>query len=161
MVPRSLRVPAVIALAVASASLLSSCSGLQLAFGSTTGAAYAEVAAFRADTTLPAPSWVPDDATDIRYTTDLVDRSAILMYRSPTRFQNGSCDVEREPEDSSVAPIVPLDDSWWPESLPTTLFGCGDDWTTFVDGDIVYGFTTGSADAPSERRSTADSPSLP
>jgi hypothetical protein len=150
MASRSVRVTALVALAVLAAPALASCSSLQLAFGSTTSAAYGNVDGFRADTTLPAPSWIPDDATDIRYTTDLADDSSIVTYRSAAHFASGGCEAEAQTSTSGDAAttVVPLEDTWWPEALPSTLFACDDGWTAFVDGDVVYAFIAGSAAAP-------------
>jgi hypothetical protein len=148
MASRSVRVTALVALAVLAAPALTSCSSLQLAFGSTTSAAYGSVDGFRDDTTLPAPSWIPDDATDIRYTTDLADDSSIVTYRSASHFANGGCDPEAQTSASGAVPVeAPLEDTWWPETLPATLFSCDAGWTAFVDGDVVYGFIAGSAAA--------------
>ncbi|RWZ64411.1 hypothetical protein ELQ92_06485 [Labedella populi] len=169
MVSRPVRLTAFVALAVLAAPLLASCSSLQLAFGSTTSAAYGSIDEFRTDTTLPAPSWVPDDATDIRYTTDLADDSSILTYRSASHFASGACDTDARTPNVSESEIVaeaPLEDTWWPETLPATLVTCDAGWTAFVDGDVVYGFTPGASDSPTQGSSgvgatSENPPSLP
>lgn len=166
MASRSARLIALTALAVLTAPLLTSCSSLQLAFGSTTSAAYGSVDGFRADPTLPAPDWIPDDATDIRYTTDLEDDSSILTYRSASHFANGGCDAAAQTSTSGETSAVaaPLEDTWWPESVPASLFSCDAGWTAFVDGDVVYGFIGGepSTGGPSTGvgATSVDSPSL-
>lgn len=160
MASRSVRVTSLVALAVLAAPALASCSSLQLAFGSTTSAAYGSVDGFRADTTLPAPSWIPDDATDIRYTTDLADDSSIVTYRSASHFASGGCDAEAQTSTSGDASAAaPLEDTWWPEEVPATLFSCDAGWTAFVDGDVVYGFIAGAATADDEGRAAAIEPS--
>lgn len=155
MASRSARLTALAALALLVAPALVSCSSLQLAFGSTTSAAYGSVDAFRADTTLPAPSWIPDDATDIRYTTDLADDSSILTYRSASHFASGGCDTDAQTSGAGATTVAeaPLEDTWWPESMPGTLFSCDAGWTAFVEGDVVYGFIAGD-DASQTDRST-------
>jgi hypothetical protein len=142
MAPRSARLIALTALALAAAPALVSCSAVQLAFGSTESAAYSGVDDFRADTTLPAPSWVPDDATAIRYTTDVADGSSIVTFTSPSHFTSGTCEADAQRSASAEAGAIqaPLRDSWWPETLPAALFTCDAGWTAFVDGDAVYGF---------------------
>ena len=150
MAPRHLRTIVATALVLATAPLLTSCSSVQLAFGSTAGGAFAAIDEFRADDALPAPSWVPDDASSIRYTTDLGDHASILMYQSATHFAPGTCDLMSPAASSTaVSDGVPLNDSWWPDAIPDVLFGCEDGWKAFADGDTVYAFTLGSpSDAP-------------
>ncbi|RUQ98955.1 hypothetical protein [Labedella endophytica] len=144
MAPRHLRSIAATALVLAAAPLLCSCSSLQLAFGSTVGGAYAAIDGFRSDDVLPAPTWVPDDATAIRYTTDLADDASILMYHSASHFTPGTCEL-MSPTAASSTDGAPLDDSWWPESIPSALFVCDSEWTAFADGDTIYAFTAGTA----------------
>jgi hypothetical protein len=134
------------ALALAVPLVLCSCSSLTLAFGSTAGGAYSAIEGFRTDETLSAPSWVPTDASGIRYTTDLIDGATILTFASPTHFTPGTCDLMTGTTASTAAAAaVPLDDSWWPESMPSSLFACDGGWTAFTEGDTIYAFTPGSA----------------
>lgn len=146
MAPRHLRRIAAATLVLAIVPALCSCSSLQLAFGSTAGGAYAAIDGFRDDDTLPAPSWVPDDASAIRYTTDVADHASILMFDSPTHFATGTCDLMSSGASVSTAEAgAPIDDSWWPESIPSSLFSCEGGWTAFTDGDTIYAFNPGSA----------------
>lgn len=147
--PRPHRLAAT-ALALALLPVLCSCSSLQLAFGSTSSGAFSTLADFRADDSVPAPDWVPTDAADIRYTTDARDRASILMFRSPTHFAPGACDLLSETSAATTAEQAsPLEDSWWPDALPASLFSCGDGWTAFTDGDTVYAFDAGVGDTSS------------
>ncbi|RWZ49924.1 hypothetical protein ELQ90_11285 [Labedella phragmitis] len=142
MAPRPARLVALTALALATAPVLVSCSAVQFAFGSTKSAAYSGIDDFRADTTLPAPPWVPDDATAIRYTIDVADGSSIVTFQSPSHFTSGTCEADAQRSVAAEAGEIqaPLQDSWWPETLPAALFTCDTGWTAFVDGDAVYGF---------------------
>ncbi|PSL36671.1 hypothetical protein CLV49_0268 [Labedella gwakjiensis] len=145
MAPRHLRRIAAAALALAIVPALCSCSSLQLAFGSTVGGAYGAIDGFRDDDTLPAPSWVPDDASAIRYTTDLADHASILTFQSPTHFVAGTCELMSAGASASTAETgVPIDDSWWPETIPSSLFSCDGGWTAFTDGDTIYAFSPGT-----------------
>jgi hypothetical protein len=147
MAPRLLSRVAAAALVLAAVPLLCSCSSLELPFGSTVGGAFSDIDDFRADETLPAPSWVPDDATAIRYTTDIVDEASILMFQSAAHFAPGTCDlVTPTAATSTRTTAVPLDDSWWPEEMPTDLFSCSGGWTAFTDGDTIYAFTPGTSE---------------
>lgn len=145
MAPRHTRRIATTALLLAAIPLLCSCSSLQLAFGSTTGGAFDTIDGFRADDTLPAPSWVPDDADAIRYTTDIADHASILTFRSAAHFAPGTCDLMSPTAATTAADAgVPLDDSWWPEVIPSELFSCDGGWTAFTDGDTIYAFSPGT-----------------
>jgi hypothetical protein len=147
MAPRLLPRVAAAALVLAVVPLLCSCSSLELAFGSTAGGAFSDIDDFRADDTLPAPSWVPDDATAIRYTTDIVDEASILMFQSSAHFAPGACDLMTPTAATSTQKAgVPLDDSWWPDEVPADLFSCSGGWTAFTEGDTIYAFTPGTAD---------------
>lgn len=146
MAPRSLRRIATTALLLVTVPVLCSCSSLSLVFGSTESGALAGIDDFRADDTLAAPSWVPDDASAIRYTTDVTNHASILTFTSATHFAQGTCDVmSAGASESTAASGAPLDDSWWPDKLPSSLFTCDDGWTAFADGDTIYAFTPGTA----------------
>ena len=147
MAPRLLSRFAAAALVLAAVPLLCSCSSLELAFGSTVGGALSDIDDFRTDDTLPAPSWVPDDATAIRYTTDIVDEASILMFQSTAHFAPGTCDLMTPTAATSTRTAgVELDDSWWPDEVPADLFSCSGGWTAFAEGDTIFAFAPGTPD---------------
>jgi hypothetical protein len=147
MAHRSVRTLTAVALAIAASACLASCAGPALSFGSTTSGAYEDLEGLRTDDDLDPPGWIPADAVSIRFTTDLVDQAAILAFRSPTHFADGTCDLLEATASAGALPAVPLDDSWWPKTPPAAHFACDDGWTAFVDGDTVYAYTRGSRTA--------------
>ncbi|SDY43047.1 hypothetical protein [Herbiconiux ginsengi] len=116
---------------LAAAGLVATLSGCTLANAITPPietAVYATTPDSRAaGATLPLPSFVPDDAVMIRIKENSETGDAILV------FGDGAPEPIGAPCDASEADSAPaLDDTWWPQSIPTDGVTCIDGWHIFV-----------------------------
>ncbi|MFC6356954.1 hypothetical protein [Luethyella okanaganae] len=124
--------------AVACFGLLSGCSTLSVVTAVTRPA---EAAIFRdlADaeknaTGVELPSWLPDDAENIRIKVRTDGSGAIMMFDS-AGIDNSECTTKE------VVRVPHLRDSWWPEHLPGHAIGC-ERWGTVSDRGHVYAWTS-------------------
>ena len=83
--------------------------------------------------TIPIPSWVPADAVNVQIKKNNETGASIMQFAELTPTAIGAaCDA-------SIAGNLPvLDDTWWPQTLPTEGVTCVDGWHVFVLGGIQY-----------------------
>lgn len=107
-------------------------------------AAEAEAAtiASTADSAFELPPWLPRDATNIRFKANTSGPGAILHF-TLVQFAGGAdCTT------GTLGAWPDLDDSWWPNTLPTEGLLCGD-WNVVELATEIYAWTSdaaGSAD---------------
>ena len=72
---------------------------------------------------IPIPSWVPSDAQMVHIKQNTETGDAIMQFGMAAAVAIGT------PCDASVSGnLPPLDDTWWPQSLPTDTATCQDGW---------------------------------
>ena len=85
-----------------------------------------------APSSLAVPSWVPADATNIRIKTNTETGDSLMQFYAAPVSLGGPCDA-------SVASNLPkLDDTWWPQTLPTDGIVCADGWHLFLVNNAQY-----------------------
>ncbi|MFB2582537.1 hypothetical protein ACEXQD_14925 [Herbiconiux sp. P15] len=113
---------------ITAAGLLAALSGCSLATAITPpveSQLYPTIAEARGpDATIAIPDWVPDDAVGIRIKENAETGDAIMQFGDPAPETIGTaCDA------SVAGNTAPLDDTWWPQTLPPPEeITCQDGW---------------------------------
>ncbi|AXH36676.1 hypothetical protein DVJ78_15785 [Humibacter sp. BT305] len=128
------RVAAAAFIAAGVAVVVNGCTLLEAVDPPIQSAIYATGAEAKASSTIPAPTWVPDDASMVRVKANSDSGAELMQFTvaSPL-IVGGPCSVP-----ASQDPPV-LDDTWWVQALPTDdLVNCEGDWYVFASGSVYY-----------------------
>lgn len=84
-----------------------------------------------ADGTLP--TWLPEDAANIRVKASNFSPASIMTYSSPALYPADLCTVSEAPPEPPR-----LTDTWWPQEIPPETVACPDGWHAFASGETVF-----------------------
>jgi hypothetical protein len=82
------------------------------------------------------PSFVPQDATNLRIRIVTDGPGDIVRFESPTPIVSDSC-VEGPLSGSAL-----LETTWWPATTPQTGIVCDAGWQVFTKDGVTYGWTS-------------------
>jgi hypothetical protein len=119
-----------LSISAASAFLFSGCAVADVVSPPFAAGIYATPAdASGAPSAVALPSWIPPTATMIRIKTDETKNASILTFSlDPVVMVGPAC-----PQNLAKQPQ--LNETWWPQTLPTDGYTCIDNWTiNLIDG---------------------------
>jgi len=82
------------------------------------------------------PSFVPQDATNLKIRIVTDGPGDIVRFESPTPILSDDC-VE-----GTLSGAALLETTWWPASTPAAGIVCGDGWQVFISDGVTYGWTS-------------------
>jgi hypothetical protein len=138
--PRLLVLPVAVALALS----MTGCSAVANIAQKTHDESFADRAAATTGWTgVPAPSWLPSDATDIHNLATNDETNAVIALKSTSREPSGCVEADRE--------AIPFDQPSWAPKLdrfPDRVQRCGDYEVMRIDGGLLGWF---SASEPGQK----------
>ena len=82
------------------------------------------------------PSFVPEDATNLKIRIVTDGPGDIVRFESPTPILSDDC-VE-----GALSGAALLETTWWPATTPENGIVCDQGWQVFISDGVTYGWTS-------------------